>query len=164
MNNYVRSAAIALSLLMAMWTFPAYAASTIFIVRHAEKVDESRDPLLSERGMQRAQRLAQHLRDAQIRKILVTEFQRTRLTATPLAELTQVGLSSYVAKESAKLPELLQNETGNVLVVGHSNTLATIATALGVLDVKAVADDEYDRLIVIHRQEGQAPVMTVLRY
>lgn len=155
---------MAMSLLTAVWALPASAASTIFIVRHAEKVDESRDPLLSERGMQRAQSLAQHLRDAGIRKIYVTEFQRTRLTATPLAELTRVELTPYAAKESAKLSELLQNETGNVLVVGHSNTVATIATALGVRDVKPVADDEYDRLIVIHLQDGKAPVMTVLRY
>lgn len=164
MNKYVRSAAIALSLLTAMWALPASATSTIFIVRHAEKIDESRDPLLSERGMQRAQSLAQHLRDAGIRKIFVTEFQRTRLTATPLAELTRVALTPYAAKESAKLSELLQNETDNVLVVGHSNTVATIATALGVRDIKAVADDEYDRLIVIHLQDGKEPVMTVLRY
>lgn len=161
MNKFVLCVVLALSLL---WTVPASAASTIFIVRHAEKVDESRDPLLSARGTQRAQSLAQHLRDAGIRKIFVTEFQRTALTARPLAELTQVALTPYAAKDSAKLATLLTSGAENALVVGHSNTVANIAAALGVKEVKAVADDEYDRLIVIHLNDGVAPVMTVLRY
>ena len=164
MNSYLRQVTIVLMVLLATWAVPVHASTTLFMVRHAEKVDERRDPVLSERGMQRAQSLARHLRDAGVRKIYVTEFQRTRLTATPLAELTQVALTPYVAKDSAKLPELLRNEAGNLLIVGHSNTLATMATALGVRDVKSVADDEYDRLIVIHLQDGAAPVMTVLRY
>lgn len=161
MNKYVRSVALMLSLL---WALPASAASTIFIVRHAEKVDESRDPLLSARGMQRAQSLAQHLRDAGIRKIYVTEFQRTVLTAKPLAELTQIALTPYAAKDATKLAALLATGSENALVVGHSNTVANIAAALGVKEVKAVGDDEYDRLIVIHLNDGVAPVMTVLRY
>lgn len=164
MKLFVRSVVGLLSAMLLLSALPTYAASTIFLVRHAEKVDESRDPLLSERGMQRAQSLALHMRDAAIGKIYVTEFQRTRLTATPLAELTQIAITKYAAKDSVKLAEQLQQETGTVLVVAHSNTLAAIATALGVREVKPVADDEYDRLIVIHLQEGKAPVMTVLRY
>ena len=42
-------------LVASMLSAQAYAFQTIVLVRHGEKVDDSRDPLLSDKGQQRAQ-------------------------------------------------------------------------------------------------------------
>ena len=68
-------------------TFAAEAESVIFLARHAEKTDESHDPQLSGTGRQRAAELAQLLRDAGIEHIHSTDFNRTKDTAAPLADL-----------------------------------------------------------------------------
>lgn len=149
-----------LSLLSAQaWSF-----QTIFMVRHGEKVDESRDPELSAQGKQRALNLANILRDAEVKHIYVTEFQRTQMTALPLAQNAQLSLRQYAAKESRALGKQLASMDVNTLVVGHSNTLLDILLGLGISNAKAVADDEYDRLIVVHLNKNAAPTYTVLRY
>src|SRR5687768_3222599 len=60
--------------------------TTVFIVRHAEKAPEpADDPVLSDIGQRRASDLAAMLADAGVDAILVSELQRTSLTAQPLA-------------------------------------------------------------------------------
>ena len=58
----------------------------MFLVRHAEKVDQSKDPDLSPDGYRRAEELACVLADADIEHIHSSDFIRTRLTAAPVAE------------------------------------------------------------------------------
>lgn len=139
-------------------------SQTIFIVRHCEKVDESRDPQLSLKGKQRAANLAMQLRDADIKRVYVTEFQRTQMTAAPLAEVRQLALTPYAAKESASFGKTLLAADVNTLVVGHSNTLLDILKGMGITDVKSVADDEYDRLIIVTLNKNGIPSYTLLRY
>src|SRR5262245_25838685 len=63
------------------------ALTTIFVVRHAEKdtLLLGSDPPLSAAGFLRAQELARVLGEAGIQAVYVTEFQRNRQTAMPLA-------------------------------------------------------------------------------
>src|SRR5262245_48983252 len=60
-------------------------ATTVYIVRHAEKQGVAADAPLSEAGRTRAKQLAHVLKEAGINVILVTEYQRTQQTAKPLA-------------------------------------------------------------------------------
>ena len=61
------------------------AAQTVILVRHAEKMDQSVDPQLSEAGRARAQALATALSGTRLTHILVTPLQRTtRLLQSPL--------------------------------------------------------------------------------
>ena len=142
----------------------AFAFQTIYIVRHAEKVDESRDPELSLKGQKRAVDLALLLRDAQVKRIFVTEFKRTLSTAQKLAEQNQITTQVIPGKEIDKLIAALQAESDNALVVGHSNTVPAILKALGMADVKNVEDHEYDRLVIVHLSKTSAPVFDILRY
>lgn len=144
-------------------TLPAW-SQTIYLVRHAEKVDESRDTALSLQGQKRAVDLALHLRDAEIKKIYVSEFQRTQKTAEALAAQLKVTAQILPAKDLEKLVAILKSGTENTLVVAHSNTLPDILKALGAANVTPVADHEYDRLVLLQLNKDAAPSMQVLRY
>ncbi|WP_141735087.1 SixA phosphatase family protein [Oligoflexus tunisiensis] len=152
--------------LLGLWllTSQASAFQTLYIVRHAEKVDDSKDPGLSLQGKKRALDLAMHLRDAGVTSIFVTEYQRTQKTAEPLAEF--LGLKpSVAAKDIPKFAaQLLADKSSDAaLVVGHSNTVPDLVKALGVPVKWQVADTEFDRLVIVTLAKP-VPVVSMLRY
>lgn len=100
---------------------------TIFIVRHAEKQLTGDDPELSVAGNARSVKLSQILADQNIRHIYSTDYQRTRLTAKRTADETGVPIESYDPKNHEELVEKLKSQEGNILVVGHSNTVSQLA-------------------------------------
>jgi broad specificity phosphatase PhoE len=138
----------------------AQSVTTVIVVRHAEKVDDSADPALSEVGRTRAQALADALADAGVTAIITTQFDRTRSTAAPLGERTGVAPivvpaagRSHVADVAAKVRE---HAAGTVVVVGHSNTVPAIIRALGGPDVGEIPDSSYDDLFVLTLHEKEA--------
>ena len=149
---------------------PAAAQQTVFVVRHAERADSTpgakptmaTDPDLSEAGRARAASLATALKDAGIVAIFTTEFKRTQQTAEPLAKA--LGLTVKVVKGDAEasLVEQVAAAKGNVLVVGHSNTVPSVVKRLGVTTAVAVGDDEFDNLFIVTR--GGAPSLLHLHY
>jgi len=130
----------------------AVAQSTIFIVRHAEKVDGSLDPNLSVPGQKRAKRLANVLKDAGISKIFVTEFKRTQQTAAPLATTLNLTPNIIPAQNSPLLITRLRASSGNVLVVGHSNTIPQVIAGLGITTPIQIGENDYDNLFVLVRR------------
>ncbi|HEX4383299.1 MAG TPA: histidine phosphatase family protein [Myxococcales bacterium] len=128
-------------------SFAAQAQEVVVLVRHAEKVDESKNPKLSTAGEARAKALAAKLKDAGITSIWTSEFIRTQETAKPLADALGLTLKVHPAKDSKGLIELLRKEGGRALVVGHSNTVGEIARMYGG-KVEDLRDDEYDALLV----------------
>ena len=132
---------------------PNDASMTFVIVRHAEKVaDGSKDPPLTEAGRARAQALAQRLSSVPVIAVYTTPLQRTRQTATPTAQEHGLPLITYDAKLPAAdfATRLRQRHAGQtVLVVGHSNTVPDIASALCSCEVAPMSEAEYDRLMTV---------------
>jgi broad specificity phosphatase PhoE len=135
----------------------------IYVVRHAEKVDDSQDPQLSEAGKQRAERLADLLQDAGITVVWSTEYQRTLATAAPLASRLGLKVQAYHPGDLAAFAAILLRTPGRHLVVGHSNTNPALVQALGGEPHDAIKDTEYDRLYTIVASDGQVTTM-LLRY
>ncbi|MBA2432632.1 MAG: histidine phosphatase family protein, partial [Chthoniobacterales bacterium] len=139
-------------LLLALLLQSAVAQSTVFLVRHAEKAEASggneKDPELSETGRARATSLAGMLRDVRITHVFATEYKRTQQTARAVAERTDSEVTIVPAKETAQLIAKLKEITGNVLVVGHSNTLPEILAALGAAERLQIDETEYDNLFL----------------
>lgn len=140
----------------------------VFVVRHAEKASDDRDPVLSEAGTARASALARLLADAGIEKIFTTQYQRTRLTAAPLAQAGRIeaDVVEATATHAEDLASRIRSSHrgGRLLIVGHSNTVPAILGALGVPDPPPLTDADYDRLyIVTLSQDGRAGLIT-LRY
>jgi broad specificity phosphatase PhoE len=125
----------------------------IFLVRHAERATISgRVPSetgLSAEGKTRAQNLARELKDAGITTIFTTEYKRTRETAAPLAGSSGIRSQVVPADDFRSLTAKIKEATGNVLVVGHSNTLPQIINALGVRTRVVIAESDYDNLFIV---------------
>lgn len=140
-------------------------ATTIFLVRHAEKADQTNASPLTERGKARAQKLAETLRDANVRAVFSTDFVRTRETAQPLAERRGLPVQSYDAKDAGFSKMLLKNHEGQrVLVVGHSNTIPKLVNALVGTSLPNLADSEYDALFVVTVPKTGPPTVLTLRF
>jgi broad specificity phosphatase PhoE len=168
---------VALCGLLLFCAASAAAQQTIFVVRHAERADggaagatamvtPSMDPALSDAGKERAGRLAGILGSTDIKHIFTTEFMRTRQTAAlakgmlpPRVEITQVP-----SRDTDALITRVTQAPGNVLVVGHSNTVPEILKRLGIKEPITIADTEYDNLFIVVRPAAGDPTLIRLRY
>lgn len=126
-----------------------HAATTLYLVRHAEKVDDSRDPELSAAGHTRAALLAEMLADAGIQRIYSTDYIRTRDTAGPLADDLGVEVESYDPTDLTAFAATLLERGGRAMVSGHSNTTPSLVSALGGDPGVPIDDAEYDRLYIV---------------
>ena len=136
--------------------------STVFIVRHAEKADDSKDAELSGAGRARAEALANMLRDSKISVIYTTEFKRTQQTAAPLAKALGLTVTTLPAENQAALVGKLRTSTATSLVVGHSNTILDIIKALGITEPVNIPDSDYENLFVVVL--GEKPYLIRLHY
>jgi broad specificity phosphatase PhoE len=147
----------------------AVVGPTVIVVRHAEKgTTPANDPGLSAAGEARAQALAALLGGGRVTGIVTTQFQRTRLTAAPLAArrgLTPVVVpaSSPVEAHAAAVAAAARAAGGagdTVVVVGHSNTVAAIVHALGgAPQLPDLCDAQYATIYTVTPQrDGSARV------
>jgi len=158
----IRGASLALALSLAA---PAFAQKAIVVVRHAEKVDESTDPLLSAEGKARAESLARALRSLDVKAVYVTQYQRTTLTAAPLMAATGLTPITVPAAQGAEMVARMKQEHPNdvVLAVGHSNTVPAILKLLGVKEPVDIGE-EYDNLFIVVPHSSGPPTLLRLKF
>jgi broad specificity phosphatase PhoE len=143
--------------------------ATVILVRHAEKASATeRDPVLSEAGMQRARDLGVALADAGVGSVFTTQYQRTRLTAAEVLAATKLtpivvdaGGPNHPAQVAAAVRARPAGEV--VLVVGHSNTVGPIITALGGPRLGDICDSQYGNLFILE-MTGPAPKLIRAKY
>ncbi len=127
----------------------------VFVVRHAEK-QEGDDPDLTVTGTARANSLAQLLAPVGITHIFSTDVRRTRQTGEPTSIVTGVAIEIY-ASESDVIQKIGLLPTGSrVLVIGHSNTIGTIARGLGFSSVPAISESDFNPIFYIGLRSGTA--------
>lgn len=165
-------------LLSAFTVFFLFSCSTkIYVVRHAEKetgidmatMKPTTDPPLSFEGNQRALKLKEILSNKNIKHIYSTNTLRTISTAKPLKELyLGMPIQLYSSKPDsleAFIQKIKSIQKGNVLVVGHSNTVDDIVNKLCMR--KAIAtdlkDNEYDNLFILVKK-GNSYKLKVQKY
>lgn len=133
---------------------------TIYIVRHAEKQLEGNDPELAYVGGVRAKKLEQILSGQEIKHIFSTNYKRTQLTAEPTANAAGVPIQSYDPKNHDSLVKQLRSLEGNVLVVGHSNTVSQLANYFVGEGPKFddLTDLEYDYIYIVTLEPNSSSV------
>lgn len=104
--------------------------TTYFLIRHAEKVDNSKDPDLSEAGRERALAWRAIFSDIPFNAVYSSDFKRTRQTAAPTAEKNKTAIQIYDHK-NVNIEKFKQETKGKtVLVVGHSNSIPNFVNLL----------------------------------
>ncbi len=138
------------------------------VVRHAEKAaGDARDPPLTEAGEARAAALARRLHGRDVVAAYATGYRRTRDTAAPTAADHRLAVTPYDAAApadafAARLREA--HASGTVLVVGHSNTVPGIVSALCGCEVAPIDDSDYGNLYEVRVGADGAPVLSRQRY
>jgi broad specificity phosphatase PhoE len=143
------------------------AATTVLVVRHAEKASDADDSPLTEAGARRAEALARAAEGAGVQAIYSSQFKRNLDTARPLSERS--GLSVTQMPVNLQNPgdygrslarDILEKHAGQtVVVVGHANTVA--ATVEGLTGRPAPPGDiQYaDLFVVVVPREGAAKLI-----
>ena len=145
---------VMLALLLAAQAAPP--PTTVYVVRHAEKA-KGDNPPLTEAGQARAASLVDVLRDIDLDAVFTTDLCRTAQTVDATAHaarlplqtvhVADVQLSECVPQLTARLTPLAPSDDpertlvtalralppgSHALVAGHSNTIPSLLTALGV--------------------------------
>lgn len=129
------------------------------MVRHADVTPGGgSDPSLNPAGQARAAALAHAVRSAGVSTIFVTSLQRSQQTAEPTATALGLALTTEddVPTVIASINALPSSRV--VLVVGHTDTIPTIASGFGVT-VPPIPSTEFDNFYVVSRRR-----LTRLRY
>ena len=136
----------------------------VFLVRHGEKRDNSKDAQLTTTGRERALALANTLRDAEIQQVHSSDYARTRDTAAPTAQEMGVAVQYYDPRQLPRLVEKLLKTGGRHLVVGHSNSTPDMVKLLTGQSTPEIDEAvEFDRLYIVTRDKaGSSSVL--LRY
>ena len=137
--------------------------TTIILVRHAEKTTTPKeDPILTDAGQVRSENLAKLLRSADVKAIYTTHFQRTRLTAEPLAKQLSMTPTVFDANDSTVFSKAIREKNAGqtVLVVGHSNTVPEIIHGLGGPAMEEIDETEFDNLFIVTMpKEGKSSIL-----
>ena len=114
--------------------------STYFFIRHAEKQDDgTRNPHLTQEGLERANEWASVFQAKKIDRVYTTDYFRTKETAEKIAESQETELLIYDPRDFDI--EAFKNETQGmtVVVVGHSNTTPSNVNSL-------IGEEKYDQI------------------
>ncbi len=143
---------------------PAFAAeaTTILIVRHAEKADQpADDPPLTKAGKKRALALRDLVQTAGIDAIFATNMIRTQQTVGPTAELLGLTPTILDIDDIDGLAAAVQKLTGKTVLVGsHGGKSLALIEKLGGPKLDPLAEHHYDNFFVVTiTGPGQASVV-----
>ena len=116
--------------------------SSFYLIRHAEKlrIDKTeRNPKLNEKGVLRAEKWKEILKNINLDKIYSTNYNRTIETANPTSKSQNIDITIYSPRniDYRNFKEI--NIGKKVLIVGHSNTIPNFVNGL-------IEKDFYDQI------------------
>jgi phosphohistidine phosphatase SixA len=142
------------------------AGTTVIVVRHAEKIDNSADPDLSETGKERAVLLSRLLGETEISALFSSQYERTRQTLMPLSTKLNLKVQPVDAALTADLVRRISTDFPGktVVVASHSDRVTEIIEALGGRSVGYLAESEYDNLFVVTLLDDSTADVLRLKY
>lgn len=149
MIGIARVVIFAAGLTSAFFAIPVAAADTVYVIRHLQKAAGD-DPPLTPEGAANASTLAKLLADRGIGAVYATPTRRAIQTATPLAVHLGLPVTRYDPADTAALLEAANGIPGNVLVVGHSNTVPDLVAQFGGERPAPMTEQDYGVIYVVH--------------
>lgn len=152
-----------------LYAFQAEGDVTTFIlVRHAEKIDDSYDPDLSERGYERVEKLTEKFERVSFDAVYSTPLIRTMETAKGIASANDLSIREYDHRDpETEVENWLEEHHGQtVLVSGHSNSTPMFANALlGKEHFEEKFDEsDYGNLLIVTIPANGQPKFLHLRF
>ncbi|MEO7359611.1 MAG: phosphoglycerate mutase family protein [Gemmatimonadaceae bacterium] len=149
-------------------TFAQNVPAMVIVVRHAEKATVGgADPSLSDVGQARAKALATALADAGVTAVITTTYKRTFETSDVVAmarniTTEKVAIAGGTPAHVESIVSAVKKHPGEVvLVVGHSNTVPAIVTALGGPKMPDLCDANYATMFIVHMATNGKPAQVV---
>jgi 2,3-bisphosphoglycerate-dependent phosphoglycerate mutase len=145
-----------LILLVAQVTFSQVKTTTIYFIRHAEKMDTSKDTSLSPDGIARAQHWNEVFSEINFDAVYSTNYNRTQQTATPTAKKNNLTIKLYDPK-TINLENIKKEHLGqNILIVGHSNSTPDLVNKLiGATIYSAIDESVFGNLYIVTINDTQ---------
>lgn len=130
--------------------------TTLYFIRHAEKMNTSPNPELTEEGIQRALRWANFFEKIPLTVFYTTLTQRTQMTCSYIATTKQKEMLFYEAS-GFSIEEICKKHKGEtILIVGHSNTIPKhINTFLGSEIYPLIEENNFGNLYTLTIEEDK---------
>jgi broad specificity phosphatase PhoE len=141
--------------LLAAFLPAAAEAAPLYVIRHLERAPGDADPSLSARGAARAEQLAELLAGANIKAVFGTATKRAQETGAPLARRLGLTVTTYNPRDVEALAAAVAAAEGPVLIVGHSNTVASLVARFGGEKPAELTEQDYGTLFVVHAGTDQ---------
>ncbi|HMS98717.1 MAG TPA: histidine phosphatase family protein [Saprospiraceae bacterium] len=139
-----------------------------YLIRHAEKDTQKTDPILSEAGIKRAERLTEIMRQSWLDAVYTTLTSRTMLTVDSITQYKGLSNNIYTNDNMKEtFTEVMNSPSVNrILIVGHSNTIPPLANFLyGKTHFNKTIDDKtYDNFIIVVQQRDSTKKVYELKY
>ena len=130
--------------------FPTENTTTIFLIRHAEKQDDTKNTDLSAEGFERAENWKKYFENTTIDAFYSSGFQRARHTCQPMAFSRDKNITIYKNHLMDLKKIIAENRGKTVLIVGHSNRIPTfINSLLGEEKYPEILESEFGNLYII---------------
>lgn len=101
--------------------------TTLILVRHAEKNNETDTTTLTADGYNRAERLSRMLINTNLAAIYATPYVRMHLTAKPTAVQKNLAIQDYTPHDISIIENIVATHYGKtILMIGHNNNIPQI--------------------------------------
>lgn len=147
-----------LALVAAIWAAGCSAgepSQTVYVVRHFDTPAGVRDARLTPRGEARAQALARWFAGRPLAAVYATPFARTRQTAAPLAAGRKLAPVAYDWRQASALVAAVRAQRGDVLIVGHSNTVPEIVERFGGTRPAPLSHPDFGDLWIVRADKSE---------
>lgn len=130
--------------------------TTIYLIRHAEKADNSSNPELSQAGIERAINWAKYFEKTPIDAFYTTLYRRTQQTCATIATTKQKEINFYKPQDLDLKKLISENKGKTILIVGHSNTIPKhINQLLGQEKYSDIPESDFGNLYIVKAKNNE---------
>lgn len=131
-------------------------AKHVYVMRHLQKA-AGEDPPLTEEGALLARMLGAMFGGSGfgIKAVFATHTRRAMQTGEPLARFAGVAVRPYDPRDVPALVAAVRAVKGNVLIVGHSNTVPDLVAAFGGAKPPPLSESDYGTIYQVSLSSGQ---------